>query len=160
LGRFHSNQGQVFTGIQLLSGFNGAMHASPRPIGEGAAWFVEADRGQAHARGRTGPRGGLQRGETSLRAVIASSLFLVLLASGLLVGGHAAIDPLLRSAVAARQARALGDVLYRMPDGKYCRHMSFDNSTAEIFEGPVERCSADMSDERHHESRSFSWGEH
>ena len=79
-------------------------------------------------------------GQTSVRAIIASSAFLVLFSVTLMVGGHAAIDPLLRSAMAARETRELGDVVVTMADGKFCRHMSFDNATAEIVEGKVGPC--------------------
>ena len=31
-----------------------------------------------------------------------------------------------------------------MPDGIFCRHMSFDNVTAEMTEGAIERCADDI----------------
>lgn len=124
-----------------------------------AVWFVEADR--IVARPRLRRRWRLRRDDepTSLRAVIVSSLFLVLLATSLLVGGHAAIDPLLRMAITARDGRAIGDVVLAMPDGKFCRHMSFDNNTAEILEGTVERCPDSIVD-AHFQARTrgtFAW---
>jgi hypothetical protein len=76
----------------------------------------------------------------SARIAIASSLFLLFLAAALLIGGHATIDPLLRSAFAVRDANGTGDLVFTMPDGIFCRHMSFDNVTAEITEGAIERC--------------------
>ncbi len=104
---------------------------------------------------------GLRRGagaETSLRAVIATALFLVLLASTMLIGGHAAIDPILRFAIAHRDSSGRGDVLYSMPDGKYCRHMSFDNATDEMIEGDIERCPNDIVSEHGHTTMGFAWG--
>ena len=122
-----------------------------------ATWFVVPDPIIA-----PGPRAARLRwadGETSLRAVIASSFFLVLLAGTMLLGGHAAIDPLLRLAIAARDGRAIGDVVMPMPDGKFCRHMSFDNDTAEMIEGGVERCPDNIIAGEHFRSvRSFAWG--
>jgi hypothetical protein len=98
-------------------------------------------------------------GATSTRAVIASSTFLVLFAGTLLVGGHAAIDPLLRSVAQARESRAVGDIVYTMPDGKFCRHMSFDNATAEMTENAIAPCQNDIARNRPRESRGFAWGE-
>jgi hypothetical protein len=85
----------------------------------------------------------------------------MLLAAALLVGGHAAIDPLLRSAAAARDARAVGDVVYSMPDGKFCRHMSFDNLTSEMIEGTVVPCpDSVVRDEFRNKTAGFAWGAH
>jgi len=117
-----------------------AMQGSEAGSPQAVAWFVEADRIVARPR----RRGILWRRRdddaASPRAVIVSSLFLMLLATSLLIGGHAAIDPFLRMAMTARDGRPIGDVVFAMPDGKFCRHLSFDNDTAEILEGTVERC--------------------
>jgi hypothetical protein len=91
------------------------------------------------------------------RAVIASSLFLVLFAATLLIGGHAAIDPLLQSAADSREASSAGAVVYTMPDGVYCRHVSFDNVTAQVTEGGIERCTSDVSGSRSRSNRAVSW---
>ncbi len=94
------------------------------------------------------------------RVVIVFYLFLVLVAAVLLVGGHAAIDSIIKSAVAAREAKGVGDAFYAMPDGIFCRHITFDNSTVEVTEGAVQRCSDDMVREYAHTTRSFAWGAH
>ena len=134
----------------------GAEGATP----QAAAWFVEPDRVSASQRARRASwlRGGDDA--TSLRAVIVSSLFLMLFTTSLLVGGHAAIDPLLRMAIAARDGRAIGDVVFAMPDGKFCRHMSFDNDTSEMLEGAVERCPDGIINEHFRSARNFAWGQH
>src|SRR5271154_5408367 len=62
----------------------------------------------------------------SRRVVIVSSLFAAFIATAMLAGGRAMVDPL-KAAVAAQEARGSGDIVYTMPDGVYCRHMSFDN---------------------------------
>jgi hypothetical protein len=113
------------------------MSAADSASKEAAAWFVEADHVSvtALARRRSRARIDEERAKSG-RIVIVASLFLVLLAAALLVGGHAAIDPLLQSAAAAREAKGAGAVVYTMPDGIFCRHVSFDNVTAEITEGP------------------------
>jgi hypothetical protein len=102
-------------------------------------------------------------GASSTRAVIASSFFIVFIVAALLVGGHAAIDPFLHPALEAQDEQAAGDVVVSMPDGRFCRHMSFDNATASVVEGPVELCQGDIV--RDHglqpsAPRGFAWGLH
>ena len=58
----------------------------------------------------------------------------------LLLGGRAAIAPLLQPAAPLRDARRTGDVVYTMPDGVFCRHLTFDNVTGNIREGSLEPC--------------------
>ena len=106
-------------------------------------------------------RMGLPRGaETSLRAVIAASFFVVLLVGTILIGGHAAVDPVLRMAINARDNTGKADILYSMPDQNYCRHMSFDNATNEMIEGDVERCPDDLINQHTHSTQGFAWGAH
>lgn len=97
---------------------------------------------------------------TSTRAVIVSSLFLVLLTIALMVGGHAAIDPLLSIAKPAHTNAngAVGEVVVPMPDGQYCRHMSYDNGTAELVEGTIERCPHSLAGGASDGRGGFSWG--
>jgi hypothetical protein len=127
--------------------------------GKTAAWFVEPDQPVAVARR---PSRSLLEDDRqkSGRIAIVSSLFLVLVGAALLVGGHAAIDPLLKSAVAAREAKAVGEVVFAMPDGIFCRHMSFDNATAEVTESTLERCANNIVREHSRAARGFAWGAH
>jgi hypothetical protein len=64
------------------------------------------------------------------RRVIIVALFLAVLTTGLLFGGHAAIERLLKSAEQTRAAMGTGDVVDTMPDGIFW--LSFDNLTAKI----------------------------
>ena len=121
------------------------------------SWFGPPDR-PAAARVRLGNRSRRVEAPTSIRAVIASSAFLVLFSVSLLVGGHAAIDPLLRSAMTARETRDLGDVVVPLAGGKLCRHMSFDNATAEVIEGNVSPCPDSVIRGKFRQYRTFSWG--
>ena len=135
------------------------MHATEGASAEAAAWFVEPDHVIVNPRARKGLRGRRDDdGPTSVRAVSTAALFLVLLATTLLVGGHAAVAPLLSSAMAARDAKAMGDVIYAMPDGIFCRHMSFDNATAAMIEGAVEACPDGIARGRTNAARNFAWG--
>jgi hypothetical protein len=63
--------------------------------------------------------------------------------------------------IAARDTKAVGDVVYSMPDGKFCRHMSFDNVTAEVVEGTITPCPHDIArDEFRNKTGGFAWGTH
>jgi hypothetical protein len=119
----------------------GSMSRNGRAGKDVGAWFVEANRVNVASLIRERGAGPDEGGAKSGRVFIVTSVFLLLLAVGLLLGGRAAIDPLLDSAMAGRQANATGDLVYTMPDGVYCRRLSFDNVTAEVTEGGIERCS-------------------
>lgn len=135
------------------------MHAGDATEARGAAWFVEADHVNASLRARKLARSRRSE-ETSVRAVIVSSLFLILFTGALLFGGHAAIDPLLRLASTAGQTRSTGEILLPMRDGRFCRHMSFDNTTAAMVEGTVEPCPDSITKGEFRASgRGFSWGQ-
>jgi hypothetical protein len=138
-----------------------AMSLAEKVSRDAGAWFVEADHVSvtAMARRRSRARMDEERAKSG-RVVIVSSLFLVIFTGALLIGGHAAIDPLLQSAVDAREIKSAGDVVVTMPDRIYCRHMSFDNVTAEITEGGIERCANDIAGNRPHTGGGFSWGAH
>jgi hypothetical protein len=112
--------------------------------------------------GRAPPyRSRLRREEQQTKAkrlAVVLSLFLALLAAALLVGGRKFIDPLLEQAAAYRQSNQIGDVVFAMPDGRFCRHLSFDNKTAELIEGAVEQCAPDRATGSVSRSTSFRWG--
>jgi hypothetical protein len=101
-----------------------------------------------------------ERQAKTARVAIILSLFLAFLAAALLVGGRAFIDPLLQSAAQARKAHQIGAVVFTMPDGAFCRHLSFNNVTAEVIESTVERCPGARPgrDGLVGEKKSFAWG--
>jgi hypothetical protein len=143
-----------------LSFYTG-MSAAEKLSHDAGAWFVEADHVSVTALARRRSRARMDEDRAkSGRVVIVSSLFLVLFTAALLIGGHAAIDPLLQSAVEARETKSTGEVVWTMPDGIYCRHMSFDNVTAEITEGGIERCASDIAGNRPRAARGFAWHTH
>jgi len=92
-----------------------------------------------------------------VRTAIVLSLFVLLLTTALLVGGRAAIDPLLQDAADGREARRVGEIVLTMPDGIYCRHVAFDNLTGRLSERIIDQCANDISKPRSHESTGFSW---
>ncbi len=81
-----------------------------------------------------------ERHAKTRRIVIVLLLFLGPLAAALLIGGHAIVDPVLRAAADAREANRVGDIVFTMPDGAFCRHLSFDNQTAELTESAAAEC--------------------
>ena len=99
-----------------------------------------------------------ERQAKTKRAAVVLSLFLALLAATLLVGGRTLIGPLLGRAAADREANRVGDVVLVMPDGNFCRHMSFDNNTAEVIEGGVQQCAVDRATRNVDRNASFRWG--
>jgi hypothetical protein len=116
----------------------------------------EADHSAAETRWPAYSRAqGLARAN-SLGLIITTSLFFILLASAIMFGGHAAIAPLLRGAAAAGNGNRTGDIVYMMPDGVFCRHMSYDNATGDITENGVERCPEHIGEDSS-TSGEFQW---
>jgi hypothetical protein len=121
---------------------------------ESGTWFIEPNLASTlplkklHARARLG----------GTHAVIVFSAFLVLFAATVLIGGHAAIDPLLQSAAEARDSQTSGDIVYTMPDGVFCRHLSYDNVTGEQTGGSIRPCDNDiLARSRVRSYRHFTW---
>jgi hypothetical protein len=141
--------------------FSREMRVIKRTSAEAATWFADMG-GAPKSSANKGAQARLSDdGATSTRAVIASSVFIVLLVAALVAGGRAAIDPFLRPALEAQDARAAGDVVVTMPDGKFCRHMSFDNATSSMVEGTVELCKFDITRDTGGPPpppRGFAWG--
>lgn len=134
------------------------MRAGEKPGTDVNSWIAAADHAAARLRARKIMRAKRdERRAKSVRIAIVVSFFLVLLAAAVLVG-QAVIDPLLRSAAAARDGKRTGEIVYSMPDGSFCRHLSFDNETAEVTEGAVEQCPSDLPRGRARAERNFAWG--
>jgi hypothetical protein len=84
----------------------------------------------------------------------------MLLASALTVGGHAVIAPFVHATIAAGDARDSSEVVFTMPDGLFCRHMSFDNLTGEVHQGAIERCAHPVAGASPAPDSRFQWGGH
>src|SRR3984885_8928457 len=137
----------------------GAMLTTEGTSPHAEAWFVEPDEAGSGRRGQKRAQA-LREDDTSIRAVIVSTLFLVVITTAIMFGGHAAIDPLLRMATAAGQSMAAGDVIVPMPDGKYCPYLFLDNRTSKMREGPMEPCPDDIvRGQFRHSGRGFAWSE-
>jgi hypothetical protein len=89
------------------------------------------------------------------------SLFLVFLAAALFVGCRKVVGPMLRDAAAqTSEAHRKGDIVFTMPDGAFCRHLAFDNKTAELRESTVVQCQEARPRESGRTPRGFAWGAH
>ena len=141
-----------------------AMHGSEQGDAQTAAAFAAAEgiAGRRRPRRKTLSRWREQRA-TSVWFAVAFTLFLMLAASTLLVGGGAVIHPLLASIAAGRDVQQVGEILYTLPDGLNCRRASFDNATGEVSGGNVEPCPRELGP-RHpappRGSQGFAWGGH
>jgi hypothetical protein len=151
-------------GSRLLV-FHGAMREGKEArFTDTIDWYVEPD--QAASSVAAAPTAGRSRASreqklaNSVGLAVATSLLFVLLMAAVLVGGHAAIAPLLGKAAAARASKGVGDVVFTMPDGVFCRHMSFNNATAEVNEGDIERCPDPIGGGPGEHTSRFEWGGH
>ena len=133
------------------------MRAPQGPSTDPGAWFVEANRVSMASLIKRSSRARFSDAQASGRIAIVSSLFLIMFGAALLIGGRAAIGPLLQSAADSGEPNSAAAVVYTMSDGVYCRHVSFDNVTAQETEGGIERCNSDGSGGRSPSSRAFSW---
>jgi hypothetical protein len=119
--------------------------------------YVEADHAvlREHGRDFGRARRDEQRAST-LGLIITTSLLCAVFAAATMFGGHA-IGPLLRHAAAVRDENGIGALVYTMPDGVFCRRMSFDNTTGEIGPAAIERCSQ-VAGEGPGKITKFQWG--
>jgi hypothetical protein len=120
-------------------------------------WHVGADRAIPQGRGRDFGR--TRRDEqraSKIGLIITTSLLCAVFAAATMFGGQA-IGPLLRHAAAVRDANGMGALVFTMPDGVFCRHMSFDNTTGEIGPAAIERCSQ-VAGEGPGKITKFQWG--
>jgi hypothetical protein len=75
------------------------------------------------------------------RLVVVLSLFLMLITAAVFIGGRSVIGPMLEKAMArAGDTHRKGAIVFTMPDGTFCRHLAFDNKTAELTESTVLQC--------------------
>ncbi len=134
------------------------MGAEQDAVTESSDGSVPAPAGvAARARGSARARRQEER-EHSLGLIITTSLSFILFAAAILLGGHAVIGPLLQHAAATRDANGTGDFVYTMPDGVFCRHMSFDNHTGDITEDGIEECPGRTVGSADASASQFRWG--
>lgn len=136
------------------------MSAGKRASTDSAEWYVHANHAGRFGHGTHASHASLdERRANSLALIITTSLLFVLFASALMVGGHAIISPLLRASPASGGINRRGDIVYTMPDGMFCRHMTFDNSTGRITAGGMDRCDPGVGGGTA-DRGPFRWGTH
>jgi hypothetical protein len=97
----------------------------------------------------------------AMRIGVVLSLFLVLVVAAVLIGGRSVIGPMLQKAMAQpRDAHRTGAIVFTMPDGAFCRHMAYDNKTAELVESAVVQCAEARPRDAPRASNGFAWGSH
>jgi hypothetical protein len=114
---------------------------------------------EARARGAARARRQEER-EHSLGLIITISLSFILFAAAILLGGHAFIAPLLQRAATERDTNGTGEVVYTMPDGVFCRHVSINNGTGDITEDAIVECPGSTVNREETEPPQFRWGAH
>ena len=127
-----------------------------------AARLASTNTGLGHASARLPARKTIRAGSGELsakrlRVAIVLALFIGLVAAALLVG-RAVIAPVLSTGAGGRGGARVGEIVYSMPDGSFCRRLSFDNDTAALIEGAVEQCPANLPRMRARGDRNFAWG--
>lgn len=136
------------------------MSAGKDPGTDTIGWHVEPSGSGRNARVRFSRTRRSEERANSLGLIVTTSLLFVLFAAAIMFGGHAAIAPLLRHVVTARGAMGRGDIVYAMPDGVFCRHMTFDNATGAVTEGAIEPCAQQMGGGDPLTESRFKWGAH
>jgi hypothetical protein len=159
---FESIRKKFFIAAASFLAFDSAMSAGKPAATDSAQWYVQPDHVRRFGHGPHATHASIDdRRANSLALIITTSLLFVLLASAVLVGGRAVISPLLRpSAVTGNATNNRGDIVYTMPDGMFCQHMTFDNATGRITTGGMDRCEPGSDGGGDRLSTGFKWGSH
>jgi hypothetical protein len=80
--------------------------------------------------------------ENSAHVIIVSLLFSGVCLAALLVGRNAVNGFLVRVGASSWNSAEMGEVLFVMRDGLFCRHMTLDNESGDLTEHTIERCPA------------------
>lgn len=159
LAGFQSNRECFFIGRAIVFQFYAGMRAGRRAISKAASWTTAVHPAAGPAFARRLSRLRRQEQQTkNIRVAVVLSLFLVLLVAALPVAGGAVINPPPRTAAEQREPHRMGDIVFTMPDGALCRHLWFDNKTAEISAGGIQQCRPDRIAEPVSGTKSFVWG--
>jgi hypothetical protein len=92
------------------------------------------------------------------RVSVVAIFFAVVLGANLFVGATLMLKALRVQAGETAASTRIGRVSFPMLDGVFCRHVLFDNTTAEATEDRVSRCDDDRARERPGRTTSFNWG--
>ena len=158
---FRSNRKYFFIGHSTVCLFYAGMGVGQQAGTKEEWWVGAADQinRRALARRSVQARRDEQHAKNARIAVVLS-LFLVLLGAALLVGGRGVVDPLLRAVADERESKRMGEIVYTMADGAYCRHLSFDNMSGEVTERAIQLCTGEnIARPRTRNAIGFAWGQ-
>jgi hypothetical protein len=96
----------------------------------------------------------------AMRIDVVLSLFFVLVVAAVLIGGRSVIRPMLQAMAQPLDAHREGAIIFTMPGGTLCRHMAYDNQTAELMVNTLERCLEGRPRDAPRASNGFAWGSH
>jgi hypothetical protein len=150
---FRSNRKYFLIGDTRAAGLYARMRVQTGSARASGKWFTESN--QATIALLKKPRARALLG--GAHAIIVFGIFVALFAATL-VGGRAAIDPMLESAAEEQDSQSKADIVYTMPGGTLCRHMSYDNVTGEQTGGAIRPCDGDILARTHMRPQShFTW---
>jgi hypothetical protein len=126
-----------------------------------AVGSVQAHSGQAHdgapatRRGRD-PRRPRDNRNGLLRVLIVTAFFIIVLGANLFIGGVVLVGGLHDNGIGKYR---IGRVTFPLLDGTFCRHILFDNVTAQALEDKVSECGDEIVPPRPGRRTRFNWGE-
>ena len=94
------------------------------------------------------------------RASAVTLFFVVVLGGNLFVGAVLMLKAVRTQAGETATPVRFGRLTYPMLAGVFCRHIVFDNATAQAKEDKVSRCDEDRARARPDRTTSFNWGKH
>jgi hypothetical protein len=103
------------------------------------ASFAQEDRDTNPSKPPSGARF-VRAWEKTAHVVIVTLFFGLVCLAAFFVGRNAVDGFLLRSGMRSWDSAELGEVVYVMRDGFFCRRMSFDNDSSELVEHTIEPC--------------------
>ena len=142
--------------------FYPSMSAGKHTASDRAEWYVQADHVPAFRHGllATHPVS-MKSAPIRSAIIIITSLFFVLLASAVLVGGHAAISPLLRpSAVTGNSTNNRGDIVVTHAGRDVLPAHDVRQHDRRITTGGMDRCRVRRRRWGRPPSTGFKWGAH
>jgi hypothetical protein len=155
---FESIRKNFFIPAANFPSFDSGMSAGKHGAADRAEWYVQPDHGRRFGRGLYASHAGFEdKRANSLALIVTTSLLFVLFASAVMVGGHAIISPLEREPAVVGNSNDHGDIVYTMPDGTYCQHMTFDNATGRITSAGINHCDPDLDSGGGGFSTGFKW---
>jgi hypothetical protein len=91
------------------------------------------------------------------RVIVVSAFFTVVLGANAFIGVAVLVKAAGTNEAQTAAALRIGRVTFPMLDGVFCRHVLFDNNTAQTKEDKVSRCD-DRDSRSRRRTSTFNWG--